>query len=75
MKREIFVRFANEGTYYSKITINPKKIKNLIIFTDEVFFDIDNIRVAVKKEDWNEMMGEHNNNNNNNNKKDANTNF
>jgi hypothetical protein len=74
MKREIFVRFANEGNYYSKITINPKKIKNPIIFTDEVFFDIDNIRVAVKKEDWNEMMEEHNNNNNNN-KKDANTNF
>jgi hypothetical protein len=71
MKHEIFVRFANEGTYYSRITINPKKIKNPLIFTDEVFFDIDNIRVAVKKEDWNELMKKHNKKN----KKDANTNI
>jgi hypothetical protein len=64
MKHEIYVRIANESTYYSKINIDPVKIKNPLIFPEEVFFDIDNIRVAIKKDDWNEMMEEHNKNKN-----------
>jgi hypothetical protein len=51
-KVEVLVRFANEGVYYSRISIDPKKIENPMVFTDEVFFTIDGIRVAVKKEDW-----------------------
>ncbi len=51
-KVEVLVRFANEGVYYNRIKIDPKKIKNPLIFTNEVFFTIDDIRVAVKKEDW-----------------------
>jgi hypothetical protein len=51
-KVEVLVRFANEGVYYSRITIDPKKIENPMVFTNEVFFTIDGIRVAVKKEDW-----------------------
>jgi len=51
-KVEVLVRFANEGGYYSRITINPKKIESPMVFTDEVFFTIDGIRVAVKKNDW-----------------------
>jgi len=49
---EIYVRFANESDYYNKITVNPDKIENPVIFTDEVFVTIDGIRVAIKKEDW-----------------------
>lgn len=56
MKKELFVRLANEGVYYSRITVDPKKIKNPLIFPNEVFFDIDNVRVAVKKEDWEEIQ-------------------
>jgi len=56
MKKEVFVRYANEGVYYSKITIDPKKIKEPMIFPNEVFFTVDNIRVAVKKEDWEELQ-------------------
>ena len=52
MKQEIFVRFANEGVYYNTIKIDPSKISNPRIFTDEVFFNIDGITVATRKEDW-----------------------
>jgi hypothetical protein len=54
-KVEILVRFANEGTYYNTISIDPKKIEDPMIFTDEVFVTIDGIRVAMKKEDWNTL--------------------
>jgi hypothetical protein len=49
MKKEVFVRFANDSVYYTRIMIDPKKIENPLIFPNEVFFDIDGIRVAVKK--------------------------
>lgn len=51
-KVEIYVRFANEGIYYDKINVDPTKIRNPRIFKDEVFFDIDGITVATRKEDW-----------------------
>jgi hypothetical protein len=54
-KIDILVRFANEGTYYNTISIDPKKIEDPMIFTDEVFVTIDGIRVAMKKEDWNTL--------------------
>ena len=50
--RLINVRFANEGVYYDKINVDPSKINNPRIFTDEVFFNIDGITVATRKEDW-----------------------
>jgi hypothetical protein len=54
-KIDILVRFANEGTYYNTISVNPKKIKDPMIFIDEVFITIDDVRVAIKKEDWNKI--------------------
>ena len=51
-KIEVLVRFANEGVYYNTIKIDPSKISNPMIFPNEVFFTIDDIRVAIKKEDW-----------------------
>ena len=51
-KIEMYVRFANEGIYYDKINVDPSKISNPRIFTDEVFFNIDGITVATRKEDW-----------------------
>jgi hypothetical protein len=51
-KVEIYVRFANEGVYYDKINVDPTKISNPRIFIDEVFFNIDGITVATRKEDW-----------------------
>lgn len=54
-KVEILVRFANESVYYSRIKIDPTKIEDPMVFTDEVFVTIDGIRVAMKKEDWNNL--------------------
>jgi hypothetical protein len=51
-KVEMYVRFANEGLYYDKINVDPNKISNPRIFIDEVFFNIDGITVATRKEDW-----------------------
>ncbi len=49
------VRFAGDSTYYHRITIDPKKIEEPMVFPNEVFFTIDGTRVAVKKEDWKEL--------------------
>ncbi len=54
-KVEVLVRFANESVYYNKIKIDPLKIKDPMVFTDEVFVTIDGVRVAMKKEDWNNL--------------------
>ena len=49
------VRFANESVYYTRIDVDVKKIKNPMVFSQEVFFDVDDIRVAIKKEDGDEI--------------------
>jgi hypothetical protein len=54
-KVEVLVRFANESVYYNKIKIDPTKIEDPMVFTDEVFVTIDGIRVAIKREDWNNL--------------------
>jgi hypothetical protein len=54
-KVELLVRFANESVYYNRIKIDPSKIEEPMVFTDEVFVTIDGIRVAMKKEDWNNL--------------------
>jgi hypothetical protein len=54
-KVEVLVRFANESVYYNKIKIDPSKIEDPMVFTDEVFVTIDGVRVAMKKEDWNNL--------------------
>ena len=52
MKQEIFVRFANEGIYYNKISVDLKNIKEPRIFQTEVFCKIDGETVAIKREEW-----------------------
>jgi hypothetical protein len=54
-KVEVLVRFANESVYYNKIKIDPTKIEDPMVFTDEVFVSIDGVRVAMKREDWNNL--------------------
>jgi hypothetical protein len=54
-KVEVLVRFANESVYYNKIKIDPSKIEDPMVFTDEVFVTIDGVRVAMKKEDWDNL--------------------
>jgi len=56
MKEEILVRFANETIYNSRINIDPEKIKDVMVFPKEVFFTIDDVRVACDREDWDELQ-------------------
>ena len=56
MKKEIYVRFANDGTYYNKIRVSLDKIKNPKVYTEEVFCTIDGITVAMKRSDWDELQ-------------------
>jgi hypothetical protein len=51
-KIETYVRFPNSD-YYQKIYINPKTIINERFIKDEVFFEIDNVTVAMKKDEYN----------------------
>lgn len=54
-KTEMYVRFANEGQYYNKINIDTSKIMDVINVGEEVFFTIDNIRVATPIKEWLEI--------------------
>jgi len=52
------VRFPGDNVYYHRIDLNPKKIKDEMIFQNEVFFTIDETRLAIKREDWDEIKNE-----------------
>ena len=55
MKKEIYVRFAHDGTYYNKIKVNFDSLKDPKVFTEEVFCTIDGVRVAMKRKDWEDL--------------------
>ena len=55
-KTKIPVRFANESTSTANIEIDPKKLKEVMIFQDEVFAVIDDIRIAIKREYYNNLL-------------------
>ena len=55
-RTKIPVRFANESTATANIEIDPKKLKEVQIFQDEVFATIDDIRIAIKIEDYNKLF-------------------
>jgi hypothetical protein len=54
-KIKIPVRFPNESTYV-KIEINPEMLKEVTIWPDEVFATIDDIRIAMMREDYNKLF-------------------
>ena len=58
MKKDFLVRFANDNVYYTRANIDLKKIKEPMIFPNEVFFTIDDLRVAIKRNDWEEIKKE-----------------
>ena len=58
MKKELFVRFANESSYHKWVSLDTSKIENPVTFTKEVFFTIDGVRVAAIREEWDELQKE-----------------
>lgn len=51
MKVETYVRFPNSD-FYQRITVDPRKIKTKSVLKEEVFVEIDDITVAMKKEEF-----------------------
>jgi len=54
-KKKIAVRFPNESTY-TNIELDPKMLKEVQIWPEEVFATIDNIRIAMMREDYNRLF-------------------
>jgi hypothetical protein len=52
MKKEIYARFPNDGTYYNKIKVSIDDLENCKVYSDEVFCTVKGIRIAIKKNDW-----------------------
>lgn len=59
MKQRVLVRFANESTYYSAIDLDVTKLTNIMKFYNEVFATIDGVRIAIKREDFDNFNLEH----------------
>ena len=54
-KKKIAVRFPNESTY-TNIELDPKMLKEVQIWPDDVFATIDDIRIAMTREDYNRLF-------------------
>ena len=54
-KMKIPVRFPNESTY-TNIELDPKMLKEVQIWPEEVFATIDDIRIAMMREDYNKLF-------------------
>ena len=55
-RTKIPVRFANESTTTANIEIDPSKLREVQIFDKEVFATIDEIRIAMSREDYNKLF-------------------
>jgi len=58
MKKLVLVRFANESTYYTSVKLNPKKLKDIMVFPDDVFATVDGTRISIKREDYDKLIKE-----------------
>ena len=54
-KKKVAVRFPNESTY-TNIELDPKMLKEVQIWPEEVFATIDDIRIAMQREDYNKLF-------------------
>jgi hypothetical protein len=55
MEKVIYARFPNDGTYYNKIKVSFGDLKDCKVYTDEVFCTVKGIRIAIKKNDWEDL--------------------
>ena len=56
MKIEILTRLAQSGSYYKLQEIDFDKLSNILAFPREVFADIDDVRIAFPREDYEEAV-------------------
>lgn len=55
-RTKIPVRFANESKIITNIEIDPSKLREVQILNKEVFATIDEIRIAMTREDYNKLF-------------------
>jgi hypothetical protein len=58
MKKPVMIRFANESTYHTTIKLDPKKLKNITKFPNDVFATIDGVRISIRREEYDELIKE-----------------
>lgn len=58
MEKEIYARFPNDGTYYNKIKVSYDELEDCKVYSDEVFCTVKGIRMAIKKNDWEDLKNE-----------------
>jgi hypothetical protein len=56
MKQEILVKLAGTSVYNKHINIDANNLTNIIKFPKEVFADIDGIRIAILREDYENLI-------------------
>ena len=54
-KTKIPVRFA-DSTTTTNVEIDPSKLRDIQILDEDVFATIDEIRIAMKKKDYNKLF-------------------
>ena len=49
------VRFTNETVYHNFIELDVDKLEKVVVFPEEVFGTIDGVRIALKREDYEQL--------------------
>ena len=56
MKQEVLVKLAGTAVYNKRINIDPTKLTNILKFPKEVFADIDGVRIAILRVDYEQLI-------------------
>jgi len=56
MKQEVLIKLAGTNVYNKHINIDPIKLTNILKFPKEVFADIDGVRIAIKRDDFEQLI-------------------
>ena len=56
MKQEVLVKLAGSTVYNKRINIDPTKLTNILKFPTEVFADIDGVRIAIVRADYEQLI-------------------
>jgi predicted enzyme related to lactoylglutathione lyase len=49
------VRFANEMEYYTFMELDVNKLEKVMKFSEEIFGTINGVRIAMKREDYEQL--------------------
>jgi hypothetical protein len=56
MKQEVLIKLAGSTVYNKRIDIDPNNLTNILKFPKEVFADIDGIRIAIMRVDYDQLI-------------------